>query len=100
MSDYIKNQIKQLDINNGKIEFKTIKEKKCTRTYIFNLQNFITDTNILEKVITDLKKSLGTSCIKKETDFGVGYGFNGNFSARITEFLLEKKYVSKDAFKR
>jgi translation initiation factor 1 (eIF-1/SUI1) len=81
-----------------KIEFKSIKEKKCTRTYILNLEQYIGD-NDMESVLKDLKKNLGTSCVKKETEFGMGYGFSGDFKQRIVQYLIEKRNVPKESFK-
>ena len=82
-----------------KIEFKQIKEKKCIRTYILNIESYIKDEKELEKVMTNIKKLLGTSCVKKETNFGLGYGFNGDFSEKIKHYLISNNIVNKDAFK-
>jgi len=82
-----------------KIEFKFIKEKRASRTYVFNLEHFIKDETELKNLVRNIKISLGTACIKNETEFGTGYGFNGDFAPKIKNYLLENRVVEKDAFK-
>lgn len=82
-----------------KIEFKHIKERKCMRTYILNLDQFVPDEKVREDLMTKLKKALGTACIGHETEFGFGYGFNGDFTVKIKAYLINNKIVTKDAFR-
>jgi hypothetical protein len=82
-----------------KIEFKQIKEGKHMLTFILNLDSFIKDEKILAVVIKNLKKLLGTACVKKDTNFGPGYGFGGDFSEKIKNFLISNTSVTKDDFK-
>ena len=87
-------------IEEKKIEFKQIKECRTSKTYMFNLEHYIKDEETMKNVIKDLKKSFGTSCTWKKTEeFGFGFGFNGDFAAKIKTYLLEKKFVEKEAFK-
>lgn len=87
-------------LETTKIEFKFFKEKRTTRTYIYNLEHFITDPDILKTVLKKLKKSLGTACTKKDTEFGLAYGFNGDFRKRIAQELIASGIVSADDFKK
>lgn len=106
MDDFLKkdNEVNEgVGIGEKKIEYKLIKEKRATRTYVLNLDHFITDKTKLETTIKNLKKSMGTACVKrdsKETD-GTGdwYGFNGDLKARITQYLTDNEIVPKTAFK-
>lgn len=82
-----------------KIEFKYIKEKRCMRTYVLNLEHFVQEEKDREELMTKLKKALGTACVYKETDFGFGYGVSGDFSVKIKAYLIDNKIVTKDAFK-
>jgi translation initiation factor 1 (eIF-1/SUI1) len=82
-----------------KIEFKIIKEKKSSKTYIFNLNKYIKDPAQLDTVLKTLKKSLGTSCTARDTEFGYGYGFGGDFSQKIKRYLIDNGYVNKEDFK-
>ncbi len=82
-----------------KIEFKFIKEKRASRTYIYNLEHFVKDEQDLKNLVRNIKISLGTSCIKNDTEFGAGYGFNGDFTTKIKAYLLAHNIVDKDAFK-
>jgi|SRR5579863_4264049 hypothetical protein len=103
MDDFLKknnNGVTQgLTNESKKIEFKFIKEQKTSRTYIYNLEYFVRDDKALKDVIRNIKISLGTACIKKDTEFGLGYGFNGDFSEKIKTYLLENNIVDKEAFK-
>lgn len=83
-----------------KIEMKYIKDGKTYRTFILNLEYFIEDEKMLDKIINDMKKSFGTSCIHKLTDFGAGYGFSGDLEARIKSQLKSKYLIPESAFKR
>lgn len=84
-----------------KIEIKFFKEKKTSRTYIYNLGKFITDEKTLETVIKDLKKKLATSCIiKNEEGYGNVYGFQGDHKRTIVTYLINNKFVKEDDFKR
>ena len=82
-----------------KLEFKFIKEKRASRTYIYNLEHFVKDEQELKNLVRNIKISLGTSCIKNDTEFGTGYGFNGDFAPKIKAYLLNQRIVDKDAFK-
>ena len=82
-----------------KIEFKHIKEKKCMRTYILNLEHFVPNDTDRTDLMTKLKKALGTACVYKETEFGPGYGFSGDFTVKIKTYLINNKIMTKDAFK-
>lgn len=82
-----------------KIEFKHIKEKKCMRTYILHLEQFVQDEAARNDLMTKIKKALGTACVHKETEFGPGYGFSGDFTVKIKAYLIDNKIVTKDAFK-
>ena len=102
MDDFLRkntNEENKLCLVDKKIEFRYIKEKRTSRTYIFNLDHYIKDDEKVKLLLISLKKTLGTACIKKENEFGVGYGFNGDFTARITQYLIDNKIVTKDAFK-
>lgn len=85
--------------DDKKIEFKIIKEKKSSKTYVFNLDKHIKDPAQLDTILKTLKKSLGTSCTARDTDFGHGYGFSGDFSQKIKKYLIDNGYVAKDDFK-
>lgn len=83
-----------------KIELKNFKEKKTTRTYIYNLDKFISDPKKLEDVISTLKKKvLATSCIEKDTDTGKIYGFQGIHEIKIKKYLIDNNYVQDSDFK-
>jgi hypothetical protein len=90
--------VKAAPAEEKKIEFKCIKEKKCMRTYMFNLEHFISDAKQLDIATTGIQKAIGTGCTKKETDFGIGYGFNGDLAKRIKKYLLDKKLVVENNF--
>lgn len=103
MDDFLKKDNETNDtigIGEKKVEYKLIKEKRAIRTYVLNLEQYITDKTKLETTLKNLKKSLGTACVKKETeDEGVWYGFNGDLKIRITQYLVDNKIVPKTAFK-
>jgi hypothetical protein len=101
MDDFLKknDNTKLAKLDDKKIEFKQIKEKRATRTYIFNLDVYIQDPVKLDLILVEIKKSLGTACVKKETEFGIGYGFNGAFERKIRDQLVDKYKVTANAFK-
>jgi|WetSurMetagenome_2_1015567.scaffolds.fasta_scaffold254783_1 translation initiation factor 1 (eIF-1/SUI1) len=103
MDDFLKknNSSAKTEINfeDKKIEFRMIREKKSTKTYVYNLEKYIKDEAELQKLSKSLMKSLGTSCTLKDTNFGKGYGFSGDFAQRIKTYLIDNKYVTKDDFK-
>lgn len=84
-------------IDDDKIYFKFFKEKKTSRTYIYNLDKHLSEKEI-KSIIKSIKQSLGTSCSYKETEFGMGYGFCGDFKKKIIDYLLTKNILSNDAF--
>jgi translation initiation factor 1 (eIF-1/SUI1) len=87
-------------LNDSKIELKNFKEKKTTRTYIYNLDKFITDEKKLEDVITTLKKKiLATSCIEKNTETGKIYGFQGIHEVKIRKYLIDNNLAQETDFK-
>jgi hypothetical protein len=105
MDEFLKknnNDNERLVLGEKKIEFKYIKEKKTTKTYIFNLEHYVTDPAKLTAILTELKKLMGTSCTKKITEFGPGYGFSGDFQAKITQYLINNPIstVPVDGFKK
>lgn len=83
-----------------KLEFKFFKEKRTTRTYIYNLEHFIPDPKNLKGVLKVIKKALGTACTKKETEFGLAYGFNGDCKKRIADELINNGFVKVEDFKK
>ena len=88
------------DFDDNRIYFKVFKEKRTSRTYIYNLRHHVGDDKTLEFILKDLKKKLATSCLKKETGKAEYYGFQGNNHAdKIKKYLLEKKIVTEDVFK-
>ena len=102
MEDFLKtkvNDAEKIGIDEKKIEFKLLKEKKASRTYVLNLEHYVTDPAKLELLLKNIKKSMGTGCIKKETEFGLGYGFNGDLKNRIVQYLIDNEIVPKNAFK-
>jgi translation initiation factor 1 (eIF-1/SUI1) len=101
MDDFLKKKPDNDNIlDDKKIEFKHFKEKRTTRTYIYNLEHYVTDPVHLEALLVKLKRSLGTGCIQKNTDFGMAYGLNGDCRKRIVRYLLNKKIVTEYAFKK
>ncbi len=100
-------------LNDSKIELKTFKEKKTHRTYIYNLDKFVTDGKKVEEIISNLKKKvLATSCIEKEAEPGAGagagagavvggkiYGFQGEHGAKIKKYLIDNNFVKDTDFK-
>ena len=105
MDDFLNKNKNETDPNHEpaaevkKIEFKYIKEKRCMRTYILNLEHHIQDDATRANLMTRLKKALGTACVYKETEFGFGYGINGDFKKKITSYLVDNNIVPKEAFK-
>jgi hypothetical protein len=101
MDDFLKDP--DTNATNGpvgekpKIDFKLIKEKK-PKTYMFGLEYHVPPGE-LQKTIQAIKKSLGTSCVYKETEFGNGYGFSGDMETKVKKFLIERQIVAKDAFR-
>lgn len=81
-----------------KIEMKYIKDGRSHRTFVFNLELYIKkeDLNIL---INKMKKSFGTQCAYKETEFGFAYGFAGDLTSRIKQYLLDSRHVTPENFK-
>lgn len=100
MDDFLtRNKEHKQDIDTEKkIEFRFFKEKRSTRTYIYNLDIFITDPNKLKTFLKKLKKSLGTSCTKKNTDFGLAYGFNGDLKSRIKHEIIKNNIATENDF--
>lgn len=101
MDDFLKKnplEGKESNVPTKKIEFKSFKDKKAYRTYVYNLDGYINDPVKLNAILRELKKSLGTSCVFKETEFGYGHGFGGDFSEKIKNYLISNGYVTKDAF--
>jgi translation initiation factor 1 (eIF-1/SUI1) len=84
---------------NKKIEMRHVKDGKAYRTFVFNLEHFIKEKQTLNTIINGLKKTLGTSCAYKETEFGFGYGFAGDCATKIKYYLINKNYAVSDNFK-
>lgn len=82
-----------------KIEMRYVKDGKAYRTFVFNLEHYIEDKKILDGIIHGIKKTFGTSCAYKETEFGIGYGFAGDCSAKVKRYLIDKKVVVAENFK-
>jgi len=82
-----------------KIEFKFIKEKRCSRTYILNLEFYIQDPTECTNLMKKIRKALGTSYIYADTIFGPGHGFNGDFGVKIKAYLIDNHILSEDVFK-
>ncbi len=102
MDDFFKTKVndgEKIGLDEKKIEFKFVKEKRASRTYVLNLEHYVNDPVKLELLLKNIKKSMGTGCIKKETEFGLGYGFNGDLKNRIIQYLIENEIVTKNAFK-
>lgn len=103
MNDFLKKEdesIETVGIGEKKIEFKLIKDKRALRTFVLNLEHYITDATKLETTLKNLKKAMGTSCVKEETkDSGTWYGFNGDLKVRISQYLIDNQIVPKTAFK-
>lgn len=81
------NILKQID---RKITLKFMKEVKTSRTYIFGLDNYIKIKEDKNNFIKNLKKSLGTSVIEKETNIGKAYGFAGDHMKYIYDYIVKK----------
>lgn len=82
-----------------KIEMRYVKDGKAYRTFVFNLEHFIKGKKELDEIVHGIKKTFGTSCAYKETEFGVGYGFAGDCSTKIKRYLIDKKVVTSENFK-
>lgn len=89
---------KEVD-ENKKIELKFFKEKRTSRTYIYNMENYITEPEKLADIMKNIKKSLGTACTYKKTEFGKGYGFNGDLRTRIAKELIDTGMIKNEDFK-
>lgn len=102
MDDFLKRK----DSDNGtndpavkkKIEFKIIKEKRSNITYVFNIEQYITDPAKVKDAMSDMKKAFGTFHVKKELEFGTGHGFSGDFKDQIKTYLIKHKYVTVEDF--
>lgn len=86
-------------MTDKKIEMKYIKDGRSHRTFVFNLELYIKNKEDLNKIINKMKKSFGTQCVHKETEFGFAYGFAGDLSARIKQYLIESHLVTAENFK-
>lgn len=86
-------------VTDKKIEMKYIKDGRSHRTFVFNLELYIKNKEDLNKIINKMKKSFGTQCVYKETEFGFAYGFAGDLSARIKQSLIESHLVTAENFK-
>ena len=82
-----------------KIEMKYIKDGRAYRTFIFNLELYIKEKHALENLINKMKRSFGTSCAYKETEFGFAYGFAGDLSVKIKQYLIETCKLPSENFK-
>jgi translation initiation factor 1 (eIF-1/SUI1) len=82
-----------------KIEMKYIKDGRSYRTFVFNLELYIKNNEILDKLINKMKKSFGTQCAYKETEFGFAYGFAGDLAPRIKQYLIDSKLFVQENFK-
>lgn len=97
----IKRNNEQQILEECKIEIKFFKEKKTSRTYIYNLGKFITEEKMLDSIIKDLKKKLATSCmIKNEKGYGNVYGFQGDHKKMIVTYLISNNLIKEEDFKR
>lgn len=89
---------KDIVTDKKQIEFKFFNEKRTNRTYIYNLEEYIRDPELLKVFLKKLKKNLGTSCTQKKTEFGVAYGFNGDQQQRIKQAIIDNKIATIDDF--
>lgn len=102
INDFLPKKVDQSvepSITDKKIEMKYIKDGRSHRTFVFNLELYIKNKEDLNKIINKMKKSFGTQCAHKETEFGFAYGFSGDLSARIKQYLLESHLVTVENFK-
>lgn len=102
MNDFLPKKIDQYaepSVLDKKIEMKYIKDGRSHRTFVFNLELYIKDKTVLDNLINKMKKSFGTQCAYKETEFGFAYGFAGDLSSRIKQYLLDSKHVIPANFK-
>lgn len=86
-----------LDSNKGKadelqekkqIVIKHRKIKKATRTFLYNVDHWLSDDDI-KSVQTKLKKKLGTSSQIVEDDEGKALTFNGDHTQEIKDLMIE-----------
>lgn len=100
MDDFLKKDKvgQEPSLVDKRVYMRYIKDEKRWRTFVFNLEHHIKDKKVLEDAVTNLKKSLGTSCTYKDSTLGFGYGFGGEHSGRIKSYMIEKKLVTEDAF--
>jgi len=92
-----KSLLKQID---RKLTLKFMKEIKTSRTYIFGLDNYIKVKEERNDFIKCLKKSLGTSVIEKEAEFGQAYGFAGDHVKYICEYIVKKNICPEYEIKK
>lgn len=81
-----------------KITLKFFKEKKTSRTYIEGLEDFINQKEII-KLVTSLKKKLGTGMLEKDIDNKKVYGFQGDHRDRIRNILITEIKIAGDRIK-
>lgn len=90
-----KNEIEP-SVMDKKIDIKYMKDGKSHRTFVYNLEYYIPDKKVREQHIKKMQQQFGTSCAYKSTSFGNAYGFGGDFSAKIKEYLLSNTNGSID----
>ena len=100
MDDFLmrKKEHKNIIVTKKKLEFRYFKEKRSTRTYLYNIETFIKEPDELKTFLKKLKKNLGTSCTKKKTEFGIAYGFNGDLQTRIKQEIIKNNIATENDF--
>jgi len=82
-----KNEIEP-SVMDQKIDIKYMKDGRAHRTFVYNLEHYIPDKKIRDQHIKKMQQQFGTSCVYKSTPFGNAYGFGGDFSTKIKEYLI------------
>lgn len=102
MDDFLKNN------NNAepaeeekKIEFKFVRVKGKSKTQVRNLMYYIADDKKRNTILKNMKTAFGTACCAiKDVETGeFVYEFNGDFTIKITDYLINNQLLSKNAFK-
>lgn len=81
------------------ITIKWRKEKRTSRTYLIGLEGFADTIKDIPKFCSKIKKKMGTGATVIEEDGQKMYGFQGQLTDRLYNFLLEIG-ISKDKIKK